>query len=231
MALTNSENKGSFEELSEGKHNAVCYRIIDIGTHMELKFGSTTEYEKKHTVIFFWETLDEKMEDGRPFAVSKTYTASLFEAATLRKDLENWRDKSFTEEELKGFDIENLIGCTAKIEVGHTEANGDFLGGNPKIVRLSSPPGGIEKIDTINDKQAFDISVFCDEWRGKQTPETKAMCDIFDSLPNWQQEDIAKSYEYQAAVESGGSQPSDSDMDDLAKLQEEQDKPANDIPF
>ncbi len=236
LTISGEGSADNLPKLAKGTYLGTCFRIVDLGTSDQEYKGVVSKKTRVHITFEITKALDPGnnevvMEDGRPFAVSKTYTASLFEAATLRKDLENWRDKSFTEEELKGFDIENLIGCTAKIEVGHTEANGDFLGGNPKIVRLSSPPGGIEKIDTINDKQAFDLSVYCDEWRGKQTPETKAMCDIFDSLPNWQQEDIEKSYEYQAAVESGGSQPSDSDMDDLAKLQEEQDKPANDIPF
>ena len=79
------------------------------------------------------------MEDGRPFAVSKTYTASLFEAAALRKDLESWRGKSFTEEELGGFDISKLLGCTARIEVGHTAPTENSLGGNPKILNLQRP--------------------------------------------------------------------------------------------
>ena len=104
MALTISENQGSFEELPEGKHNAVCYRIIDIGTHMELKFGSTTEYEKKHTVIFFWETLDEKMEDGRPFGVNRWYKLSLHEKSTLYRDLDTWKG-GITNEELAGLKL------------------------------------------------------------------------------------------------------------------------------
>jgi hypothetical protein len=156
----------------------------------------------------------------------------LFEAATLRKDLENWRDKSFTEEELKGFDIANLLGCTAKIEVTHTEPSGDFLGGNPKINRLSSPPSGIVKVETINKMEAFDLSVYCEEWRGNSSEATKAMCDIFESLPTWQQEDIEKSYELQAAKESEPETTKDEGSDSLSNLADnKEDKSEPDIPF
>ena len=63
MALTISENQGDFEDLPEGKHNAVCYRIIDIGTHMELKFGSQTEYQKKTLCCFLLG--NHRCKDGR----------------------------------------------------------------------------------------------------------------------------------------------------------------------
>jgi hypothetical protein len=141
------------------------------------------------------------MEDGRPFGAFKTYTASLFEAATLRKDLESWRGKSFTEEELAGFDISNLIGCTAKIEVGLTKKSDFGDGGNPKILALREPKEGVQKVETHNDTLIFDLDVYCDEFRGKSSDETKAMCDVFESLNDWHQRDIEASYELIAAKE------------------------------
>ena len=97
---------GDFENPEPGSYAARAYRIIDIGTQ-------TGEYQGKQTirrqVIVGWE-LDEKMTDGRPFVVSKFYTASLNEKATLRHDLEGWRGRQFTEDELMGFDPKKLIG-------------------------------------------------------------------------------------------------------------------------
>jgi len=41
--------------------------------------------------------------------ISKRYTMSLGEQSTLRKDLESWRGKKFTPEELQGFDLNACI--------------------------------------------------------------------------------------------------------------------------
>ena len=151
MALTISENQGSFEELSEGKHNAVCYRIIDIGTHMELKFGSTTEYEKKHTVIFFWETLDEKMEDGRPFGVNKWYKLSLHEKSTLYRDLDTWKG-GITNEELAGLDLTKLLGVNCVLNIVHNDK------GRSKVKAVHRLDDSV--VPTVNEAFTFDIDTY-----------------------------------------------------------------------
>ena len=74
------------------------------------------------------------------------------------------------------------------------------------------------------------MSVYCDEFNGNSSPETKAMCDVFESLPTWHQEEIQKSFEYEAAVEQGADKPvaqSNGGLADLAK----DDKKHPDIPF
>ena len=43
------------------------------------------------------------MPDGKPFLVRRRYTASLHEKSALRKDLESWRGRAFTNVELDGF--------------------------------------------------------------------------------------------------------------------------------
>ena len=45
---------------------------------------------------------------GRRFDVARVYTLCLHERAALRKDLESWRGRKFTEQELDGFDLEKL---------------------------------------------------------------------------------------------------------------------------
>ncbi len=129
MSLTISEGGGTdFPKLEKGIYLGTCFRIVDLGTS-DQTYGK--EVSKKTRLCITFEiveavdpnTNETLMEDGRPYAVSKTYTASLHEAAALRKHLESWRGKSFTDEELGGFDVTDLLGCTARIEVGHTEAS------------------------------------------------------------------------------------------------------------
>tara|TARA_R110001583_G_scaffold145134_1_gene297167 strand:- start:64 stop:744 length:681 start_codon:yes stop_codon:yes gene_type:complete len=195
MSLT-IKSTGDFEKLDKGRYAAICYQIVDMGT-------TNTEYEgkvspKKQVRITF-ETTIEMMADGRPFSINQTYTASLSTMANLRKHLESWRNKNFTEEEEAGFDITNLLGCTADVEVGHTS------GGNEKIIGLRYPEGGVQKVATKNEQIIFDLDVYNDEFRGKSSDETKAMCDVFADFPEWLQKDIEDSFEHKAAVDEGNA--------------------------
>ncbi len=237
MSLTiSNQGNADLPKLAKGVYHGTCFRIVDLGESIQEYKGEKNKRKRVHISFEITEAVDPSdnavdMDDGRPFAVSKTYTASLFENAALRIDLQAWRGKSFTEEELNGFDIGKLLGCTARIEVGHTEPSDKGAGGNPKILSLQRPDGGIEQDkQTKNDKQKFDLSVYCDEFNGNSNPETKAMCDVFESLPTWHQEEIQKSFEYEAAVEQGADKPvaqSNGGLADLAK----DDEKHPDIPF
>jgi len=118
-------------------------------------------------------------------------------------------------EELSGFDISNLIGCTAKIEVGLTKKSDYGDGGNPKILALREPKEGVQKVETHNDKMIFDLDVYCDEFRGKSSDESKVMCDIFESLPEWHQRDIDASYELIAAKQEFEDTPVEKLMEEM----------------
>lgn len=137
----------------EGEHNAVCVDATDI----ELK---DTPWGKKPKFRLVWE-LDCKMDDGRPFVVGKTYTASLDQKATLRKDLKTWRGRDFTADEAKAFDTERLIGAPCRVIVAHAERDGETyanvetvlragpvkLAASGKYVRAKDKPGRHEQSD------------------------------------------------------------------------------------
>ena len=195
MSLT-IKSSGDFETLDKGRYAAICYQIVDMGTTNQEYEGKVS---KKKQVRITFETTSEMMADGRPFSINQTYTASLSTMANLRKHLESWRNKNFTEEEEAGFDITNLLGCTADVEVGHTS------GGNEKIIGLRYPEGGVQKVATKNEQIIFDLDVYNDEFRGKSSDETKAMCDVFADFPEWLQKDIEDSFEHKAAVDEGNA--------------------------
>jgi len=97
----------------EGLHVACCVDIVNLG----IVQGA---YGPKHKVRIVWQldAIDETRE--RRFDVARVYTLSLHERAALRKDLESWRGKKFTEVELDGgFDLEKLIGVNAQVNVTH----------------------------------------------------------------------------------------------------------------
>ena len=238
MSLTVNASGGGedFPKLQPGKYEGTCFRIVDLGTSEQEYKGQTSKKKRIRLDFEITKAVDPadneiKMQDERPFGVGKTYTASLFEAATLRKDLENWRDKTFTDEELEGFDVGKLIGMTARIEIGHTAPSDYGPGGNPKILKLSRPDGGVQKVPTVNPISAFDMEVYCDEFNGNMSDKTKAMVDVFDQLPTYLQMEIENSFEYKAAVEDGEkveTKPAEPGLADLAKPDDNEEP---NIPF
>lgn len=109
--ILSDKSGGNFQPAPAGTHRAVCVDVVDLGQ-------VETQYGTKPMLRLVWE-IEERMDDGRPFIVSKRYTQSLNEKATLRHDLESWRGKPLTGDELAGFDTEKLIGAPALVNVMH----------------------------------------------------------------------------------------------------------------
>jgi hypothetical protein len=62
-------------------------------------------------------------DKGEPMSISKNFTASLGENAILRQELENWRSRAFTADELKGFQLKNVLGVWAMLSVVKEQGN------------------------------------------------------------------------------------------------------------
>ena len=67
----------------------------------------------------------EQGEDGKPLIASQFFTLSMHEKASLRKFLEAWRGKAYTEEQAReGVDVELMVDVPALIQVTHNHKNG-----------------------------------------------------------------------------------------------------------
>ncbi len=192
MSLTVSSGESDYEVVPAGQHLAVCYRLVDAGTREEQYKDNPPK--KRHVLFVYWELPEVKMGDGRPFTISKKYTLTLNENGTLFKDLKTWRGKSFTQEELKGFDLLNVLGVSALLEVEHSDE------GKARVVSVFKPDGGAKKTDTENEQQAFDIDEYA-----KGDPK---MIEIFGSFPEWMQGMIEESFEVSAAMKQAGNSAS-----------------------
>jgi hypothetical protein len=182
--IAKQENESSFSPIPEGVHTAQCYAIVDLGVHYSEKFD-----KKSRKVQIMWELPEEKYEhEGQelPRVISKEYTLSLGEKANLRKDLQAWRGKAFTEEELQGFDLKNVLGKGCQLQIIHTEKNGKTYGNIASIMGL---PKGMKLAEPINDAVYFDL----------ESPEAIQDMDI---LPTWVQDKIKDSETYAALKES-----------------------------
>jgi hypothetical protein len=176
MMVSNSGGT-TFEQPPTGAHIARCVRFIDIGTQKCEYQGEPT---MKHQFVLGWELPNELMENGefqgKPFMVSKFYTASLHEKAALRKDLAAWRTRDFTEEELQGFDVKNLLGKLCMVSIQQNDK------GKSKVGGVMALPKGISAPEQINKSVYFTISDF-DE-------------DVFNSLSDGYKKLIMQSPEF-----------------------------------
>lgn len=107
-----------------GMQQGVCVDVIDMG----LKPNQFKGGELQHKVrIVFQLGDDEKRDDGKRHIVSRQFSLSLHEKATLRRMLESWRGRKFTDADMKGdgFDLETLIGANALLSITHGTSQTD----------------------------------------------------------------------------------------------------------
>jgi hypothetical protein len=109
MSLKVSRN--SAPQAPVGQYAALCVDVYDAGWWPNME---KTSHVQKCKVVFY---LGKDEETGRDLYIDLFETLSLGKKANLTKHLVSWRGKEFTEEELKGFDLELCVGRPALIQV------------------------------------------------------------------------------------------------------------------
>lgn len=116
MSIIARAPESKFTPAPEGLHQAVCVDVHDIGLQK-------TNWGEKHKVMLAWQIDAVDPDTGKRFDVRAHYTLSLGEKSYLRRDLECWRGRKFTEEELDGFDLEKLLGVNCQLQIVHNLAD------------------------------------------------------------------------------------------------------------
>ena len=149
MAIVAKAGSGTFVPAPAGAQAAVCVDVVDNGLIKNDRFKNEDGTDKwQHKITVVWES-SEKMDSGKPFLIQKRYTLSLGEKATLRHDLESWRGKPFTQDELDGFDVERLIGVSALLNVVHKA--GSKGGTFANVAAVSPLIRGMAKLEPSGD--------------------------------------------------------------------------------
>jgi hypothetical protein len=161
MSFFVEDSGGSFERCPSGMHLARCYRIIDLGTQKSEYMG---QVKYLHKISLGWEihgTDDNgkplRMKDNRPFAIFKNYTLSWSEKANLRLDLQSWRGKPFSQEEMRRFDLKNVLGAWCMINViertgqdNKTYTNVNGVTPVPAMIKQNGLPAAVNKNELFN---------------------------------------------------------------------------------
>lgn len=119
---------GDFKRVPAGTHLAICNIVADLGVQP----GSSMYPDPKRKVYLRFEIPSERIEyerDGQtvngPATISREFTASMNEKATLRKFLEGWRGRKFTDDEAAKFDIGSVLGKPCLLSITETEKGGE----------------------------------------------------------------------------------------------------------
>lgn len=177
MAIVANSSGKTNNPVIAGVHVVTCVRVVDLGTQFSPMFGNS-----QHKIMITWEVPDDTIivEDKEmPKLISKEYTLSLGEKATLRSHLESWRGKKFTDEELNGFDLMNVLSVPCQIQVLHNDK------GYANISSIMAMPKGMTPPEQIHESIYFDMS-------------TDECLPLLDKLPDWVKDKVKASPEYQA---------------------------------
>lgn len=165
MSLIVSGKSGKeFALHPEGPTAARCTRIIDLGT---VKGEYKGKAKMIHDVRFAFESAvlmpeSEGEYAGKPFLIVQKFTASLGEKANLRKFLEAWRGRKFTEAELDGFDLKNVLGKPCFLNIVHSE-DGKYANISsvmPLPAGIVAPPAVGEQLFLTLSEEGFDQAVY-----------------------------------------------------------------------
>jgi len=195
--VENTSSGGDFTPVPPGLHLARCYRIVDLGTQQTEYMG---EIKHQRKIMLGWELHgkdDEGNElvtnNGNPLAIFKNYTLSWNDKANLRIDLQGWRNKPFSEEEMRRFDISSVLGAWCMLNVvqrpgknGKMFSNVGSIAPVPSVVKQAGLP------PAVNPNQLFRLA----------EPDV----ELFDTFGKGLKEKIQASPEWQAFQNRKGAQ-------------------------
>lgn len=101
------------EPCPEGRHPLICVDVVPVDPEEQTYDGVTKLYDKVVVVFQAFPETGERDSKGQPFQVERKFTKSLSPQAALRLQLEKWRGRDFTVEELKNFSLAKLRGVPA----------------------------------------------------------------------------------------------------------------------
>lgn len=159
-----------------GVYMAVCIGFIDLGEQYSEMFKSHS-----NKGMYVWELPGETIEiDGeqKPRQLSKEFTISSSSKSNLRKFIESWNGKSYSDDEFLDFDLFDQIGKPCQLNVVLNESK-EYS----NVDNIMPIPRGFPA-PTSDTKQV--------RWDMEQWDDA-----VFAELPEWIQDKIKKSTQYQ----------------------------------
>ena len=124
-----------------------------------------------------WDLPFEFDSEGKPKQLSKDINATSAPNGTLNSIMEAWNSRTYTREDLEDVELTDQLGKACQLTVVVSES------GYSNVKAVAALPKGIPAPATDTPSFSFDV----DEWDDA----------VFATLPEWVQEKIKKSTQYQ----------------------------------
>ena len=158
-----------------GVYMAICIGCVDLGEQYNETFKN-----RSNKCLYIFELIGETIEvDGemKPRQLSKEFAISSSSKSNLRKFIESWNGKSYTDDDFMELDLFDQIGKSCRITVVLNDTK-EYA----NIDNLMPLPRGVPAFTTETAPVRWDMSAWDDE--------------VFKTLPEWIQDKIKKSTEY-----------------------------------
>jgi hypothetical protein len=157
-------DRSDFIPAPAGLHRSVCVDVVDMGLVDTGKFGV------QDVVRLVWQT-EATGADGKRYTIHKRYNKTLGAKANLRRYLVSWRGLDFNPEELKGFDLDKLLGVNCQLNVVHNqkEIDGDLVT-FANVNSIVPAPQGSDRLQPLDYEREQDRTQETQSTLPQQTP-------------------------------------------------------------
>jgi hypothetical protein len=136
--ITARYEAGKYPVHPEGLTRAVCVDVIDLGEKVEQFKAQPAYLAHKCAIVFQSEVVNEAT--GKPFEPTLELSVSMGKKAALRKHLETWRGKPYTDEQLEaGAPLHKLVGQNALLTIAHKTSGAGRVYANITAVTARHP--------------------------------------------------------------------------------------------
>lgn len=168
-----------FPPVPGGTYPAICVGVVDLGVQYNNLYK---KYESK--ILFLWELPSQTVEvegELKPRWLSRDFTASLSAKSNLNSVITGWRGSPVTEAEKKdGIDLALFLGRSCLLQVIVEQKEDRQFN---RIQTVMGMPSGMPELTTESELLLFDM----DDWDE----------EALEKLPEWIQDRVKKSTEYQ----------------------------------
>lgn len=192
MGLIAPKVKSNIPPIEPKTYQAVCYGIVDLGTHYSEKYK-----KESSQVAILWELPKCRVtteHDSYSRVINGIYTFSYAPKSNLRKILDSWRGKVMTKEEENTFDLFTMLGKSCLLQVVNKEGSDGKIYSN--IGNITSLMDGMDELKA--ERPFIEYAMADNGW------------DVPATVPDWLIEKIKKSKEfinYQPTVTEPEAEP------------------------
>lgn len=168
--------KPKLPPVEPGVYLAVCVGVIDLGEQYSEKFKNY-----RNEVQFVWELAGETVEvDGeqKPRQLSRTFSVAASKKSNLRGFLGGWNGVQYSDEQFRDLDLFGQAGRPCQLNVVLNDT-GEYA----NVDSVIPLPKGVPAPQAVSPTILWNM----DEWSDEK----------FSALPDWVQEKIKKSTQYQ----------------------------------